>query len=280
MKPRKHEESEEPNELRHDEIGDVVEDTFENVEYQKPCRWPTVAERWKEREVGVHYYVQGRYVGEDESRYYCAVFERAEVGFVAEVNSGDRVFSAERETVVHCTDEGENPVPVKAGEFVEDSERVPPYVVPAVVRLQTLDKCLCPRRHVRNSDKPASTGRLAGPPVPLEVDGGVGRDGESGTGRRLPILIPLGKPAYSELPNEVVEGGAHVLQTVPDNKAPNSRRVLDDMNRVDKLSSVRLSIAGNSVRLTVPEGLDFVLEDRQVLVCPRELEPNPFKLVW
>ena len=67
-----------------------------------------------------------------------------------------------------------------------------------------------------------------------------------------------------------------MLQTVSGEEALSIGWGLGDVNRVGQVPFYSPPGCRKLCTvLTIPEGLDFVLEDRQVLVCLRELEPNP-----
>jgi hypothetical protein len=98
-----------------------------------------------------------------------------------------------------------------------------------------------------------------------QVFGLGGKDWELGAGRRARRL------SESAFPNEVVEGGAQVMNTVPGEEAPSSEiGMTREVNAKAVLRQLRVVVSGKRTGLLLP-GADLRAQLPQVLLCPVEL---------
>jgi hypothetical protein len=177
---------------------------------------------------------------------------------------------------------------VDVPEFVENRKRLFGRILPTVKRLQLLDDCakVWP-------DSPEATRYLfprpVGPPIsPGDVSSrGVlstrvnGKDGEADVPPLTPRLtspgdrvrrdVPVGE---SELPNEVVESRAEVVDDISDDGSP----LFDSGHRftVDEyLGSLPVVLGFDFVRIQIlGERLDPFVEELQVHIRPTYLSPT------
>ncbi len=131
-----------------------------------------------------------------------------------------------------------------------------PCLPPDLKRLQPLDAC------------PVFGGEVGN--LGARALGSKGFASVANRERRLVTERRLLAGPKRELPGEMVEGGAHVLQAVPDENAEGERGILDHVNPIDVLAAVRLSLVGDSVRFSLEKGAKLRVERYQVLLCSRE----------
>ncbi|HUF89193.1 MAG TPA: hypothetical protein VMR66_04360 [Gemmatimonadota bacterium] len=104
---------------------------------------------------------------------------------------------------------------------------------------------------------------------------GIVEDGEGNP------LIPGSRRDFhvtrGEFPNDVIECGAGISDTVTDQNAPSTRGLIGGhwYEHCDGIILVFLQPSGLFVRLHV--GADFGLQDIEVLLCPDDFEPGPIE---
>jgi hypothetical protein len=78
-----------------------------------------------------------------------------------------------------------------------------------------------------------------------------------------------------ELPREVIEARAKVMDYIADHYAKSHRRGTVNFHAPDVVSVLRIDLMGRAVRLTVKEDINFVPKRAKVLTCPVELFLGP-----
>jgi hypothetical protein len=149
-----------------------------------------------------------------------------------------------------------HPVLVGVGKLAEHPEPMVRELVPSVVRLQTLDDCLrgwC--------DAPDLIHAFVQEVVSVFEDGEL-RIFSDALGQRV---APTG---FGKVIDEVVEGGPHVVQTLPDDKSEFGGRVFKDFNLYELVSSLRIEFCVNTVRAWFEPPTAFAFEALQVARGP------------
>jgi hypothetical protein len=218
--------------------------------------WSTLAESYVEGgcELHVHFRagtVEGRIVGD-----WCAVFNR-EVDWLDFLGSnavGDKIGDGSQGK----HHDMRQAVLVHYGKPVELPEGIVPELLSSVVRLLGLDFCL---------------GGWRNPPKHLKefLQVLASEDGELGVSRyfarQRPPLVSDGK-----LEGEVVEGGAEVVEAVPDNEAKVSWRRVEDFDPIELASAIGIVFGPRSIRAFFKPGVPFRFKAVQVIERP--LQPS------
>ena len=265
--------SEVPFEFGQDIVADVVADSGEQAECVFPRSGASVVEGYVAGEVELHFHFR---LIEPELADYCIVFENAangDDGFADHAEIRDEgatrppLAPALGHAAVRTADHAQALVPIYAGKLVEDVK----FVAPSLVRLQLLDSC--PHRNagdfgdlVRPATGAEGTGPFVGvPEVALDAVDGEARGGAIGF---APFVLP------GQTPSEVFQTRTHILKGVPDDRAQERRRLLENLHLEDVLAAVRVDLVGDSVRISGVEGGKFVAQNFQVLVRPKQLEAD------
>jgi hypothetical protein len=234
-----------------------------------------LAKRYLKLELGVHVHLRYRVAAEAcrNSVDYCAIFQRkrefgcddadalrrrhlvdferghAGVGF-QDIGHGVGVGGA----LVRHADGHQELVFVRDVELVESPERI----VLSLIRFGVLDEV---HRSLRRS---IYFGGVAG----FKSIGAL-EDGKS-------VLFADGVAlGTNHLANEQVEGRTKVVDAIPDDGAPEKRRLLGDFDPPDQIARMRLVITNGSVGLSLKEPLIPGLEITEVMFGPFDLYPNP-----
>ncbi len=128
---------------------------------------------------------------------------------------------------------------------------------PDLKRLQALNAC-----SVFRSEVPDLDSRTLGS---KGFDSVAYRERCLATGRGFPAGV------HGKLPDEMVEGGSHVLQAIPDSGTEGERWHLELVNPVNVLAAVRLTLVGDNVRFSVEEAGNFAIERFQMVLRPIQL---------
>jgi hypothetical protein len=267
---------------------DRISQTFESLYNPRSMGWRSLLERYAVGYVGFHVHLQNRASVRPDllnAPYLCATFEWPRT---IRLNKSERDFWREAQgfnasdTVEPDQERGEVEVAmlVDVPEFVKNRKRVPVRFLPTVERLQALELCTqswsdtpeAIRWLPTPGDAPTGGVSLAGveavdresdlsPPV-VQVGPLAGNDG----GRHVSI-------GESELPNEMIQRGAEVVNHVPDDGPPFLARRLDKGFTVDDyLASLRVVLGVNSVQIMLlDERLDALTEELQVYIRPLDL---------
>ena len=149
------------------------------------------------------------------------------------------------------------PVFVLVGKLVKYPENEFMRLVPSRVRLQPLDDC---SRAWMNAPNHAFEGfRSILGIAPEHGERNVSLD----TFReRLPFV------SDGEFVDEVIEGGAEVVQTVPDNGGEFGRHGLEDLDYEQLVAALKVSIMDQSVRLAFEPDGGFALKALHVVERP------------
>jgi hypothetical protein len=265
---------------------DGCSDVVEFLRNPRPVGWRPLSERYVEGHARIHVHLGQRYAGHANllhPTHLCATFKWPHIphGHHFELNvrrAGERWLE---NPTLHTNEEsrkGHMAMLVDVPKFVKHPKGVS-GVLPTVKGLQRLQVCRqviadapeFSRSCLAPGDKVARGVRRRG--VEFNREGDVSpfsarlapRDDG---GRSVPI-------DESELPNQVVQGGAEVVHDVPDDDAPLGNRWLPQGFSVDDyLACIEVVIRFNSVRVAIHEPLYPFAKVNQVLFCPTELGPT------
>lgn len=222
----------------------------------------TVAERYLDRQLSLHFYLRLRPRDSDLGAYdVVAVFERLpggdsspfhlDIAHLHQPNSAEVVFGD------GGSEEQWKPVLVLIGERGQDREGAELRPVPSVVGLYGSD--------------PGDDGGGHSPDTGLPLAQRVAFDGLAGEDRELRRFRRLLFVGENELPSQVVEGRPQVVEEIAQDHAKARRRLLMDLDAETVVSAVRVEVLPDAVCVAVEEGSDFLLEGFQVGFGPVKL---------
>ena len=282
-------------EFDHDRRNGIVK-TFERLYNPAPVGWRSLFERYVEGDAEVHVHIHtnvSMLPDVLDASNLCATFKWPQ-GVL--LNDSEHKFWCggtrhDSPNVVEC-DEEEAEVKVAmlvdVPEFIENRKRLLGRILPTVKRLQLLDDCakVWP-------DSPEATRFLVRPPAGRPISPGdasprgvsltpvKGVDGEAD----LPPLAPRSTPrgdrvrrsvpvGDGELPDEVIERGAEIMDDISDDGSPlfngRLRFTVDEY-----LGSLPVVLGYNFVRThTLGERLDPFVDELQVHIRPTYLGPT------
>jgi len=282
-------------EFDHDRRNGMVE-AFERLYNPAPVGWRSLSERYVEGDAEVHIHIRSRVsIWPDifEVSNLCATFKWPRGVFL---NDSEHKFWVEETSngSVNIVEGGAEESKMKVAvlvdvpQFIENRKRLFGRILPAVKRLQLLDDCakVWP-------DSPEATRYLfprpVGPPIsPGDASpGGVlstrvnGVDGEANVpplaprltspGNRVRGGVPVGD---GELPDEVIERGAEIVDDISDDSPQHLDRGL--RFTVDEyLGTLPVVLGSDVVRThTLGERLDPFTKEVQVHIRPTYLGPT------
>lgn len=141
---------------------------------------------------------------------------------------------------------------VDVREVDKDGERSADLDLRTVVRLQLLDDCSMVATHASEHRVEAARRRS------FRVD------------RELVALPGLATIQQDELPDEIVEGRAQVVDELADEHRPNKIGLLQNPEAGDLPFALRLKLAGDQIRTALEVGPELLLESVHVRVSPGE----------
>lgn len=97
--------------------------------------------------------------------------------------------------------------------------------------------------------------------------------------RELGSFVGLGSSLKRELPDEVIQGRAQVVEHVPDHNGPVGRFLVDGIPLDHVLAPLTIKLARDTVSLSVDEVPKLAMELRQVMLCAPELQVNTIQWV-
>lgn len=198
-------------------------------------------------------------------RQFCATVEGLgplqvhDDAFVRENSSPELIRRRGNKSIEVCTDEQDRSVLVDVSEVVEDRQRVIFRPIRSVVRLRGLDDCECSRVYSsHNADVPG---------VPLRIEAAVeDRERRFVTGRV--------SCCQNELPGEMIESGAEILDTITHDKGEVGRDCLygvDDEGAFHEPLVIKILIFPDRVRVALDVPSRQTLEFFQVHPCSSDL---------
>ena len=219
---------------------------------------PRIAEGYIEGTLCLHLHmgvVASR--GDPVLKHYCAVFERAAIGFhegfklqVPHVRELNLRVAGDVLSEVHF------PVLVPVRETVEDEEGV--SLVPSIVRLKPLEDCDIVGVHTSSHPLP-----------PLKrLFAGIGGKWIIRKDREPRVTVGFVSVCVDELPCEVVKGRTEVVADFSDNDAPFDRRVVSNPHIHDIIVRLTVEVFPEFIRATPQESLHGTIKGLHVLVCP------------
>src|SRR5215207_4000240 len=239
----------------------------------------SVAKGWLDGKLALHahLWVRSR-LGEARADNLCLLYQRERLvrnsvlhdfGVRVAVDDVSERGSAGEHQLTH-----EGTVLVGVGEEGEEAEFVNVGVLahyPAIVRLRFLDECPC---LAVNGDALQGTGAFLG--VFGGSDAAVEVVDVEGYGEPGPSAGPVSFQ-QDELPNEMIQAGSEVLDSVAANQAESRRRrqrLSRWVGEHDVPGSVKGVLKNLSLGISLEEDAKFLVQNVQVFVGPIELEPG------
>jgi hypothetical protein len=256
-----------------------IAEGFESLYHPSPIGWRPLLKRYVELDLCFHVHLGGRRVERANQlgpAKLCATFEWPRQVLLKDsvLKCGEAVNIVEPEREAG---EGYMAVLVGVPQFLQDSERFSGRVLPAVKRLQPLDVCA-----QSWPDSPEAIRWLPSPrdasPGGVSPTGVEGVDGEAnfspwasggdGVGRSVSV-------GEGELPDQMIERGAEVVDHFSDDGPPQFRRWLPEGFTVeDYLACLQVTLGINCVSITIDERLNQFVQGAQVHIRPVNLGPT------
>lgn len=221
--------------------------------------WPRLLEAYVQGTTEVHVHFRGAVAGVAIPEDWCAVFNRA--------TDEQSIYDC---TMTHCDFrqafkreqcETERSVLIPVGQLIQLPEWMEECrIIPSIVRLQLLDDCL----HLRG-DSLETTFASGCEPMFIEADR-KRRNFLDLLGQRTSVIVNQGK-----LVNDVVEGGAQVLQTIPDDQGEFSGWLPQGLNVDDVVAAIdalRVELSEDTIGAFFDPPSDFGFKALQVMECP------------
>jgi len=256
----------EPDEGGKYHIANVSPGSFNKAGDWLRSPWERLPERYKSQRIGFHFHILASLKRVPRVHgYLCAVVEyaglppcgredllpRREVHIDPKLGDGD------------LTDDNiDRPVLVSVREFPYEPQKVGVRILPSVIRLQLLDHCYCPWVRTRQAIRAELSPGLRG----ITVD----RKG-SAVARRPTVRD-------DELPSQIVEAGAEILDAVSKYCGQPRRRRCHDFKEVPAFIVVILKVESAEIRLFEPIPA-LSIERTEMFLGPIELKSDAFKRV-
>ncbi len=241
-----------------DHLSDMGVNRSKNaLDRHKGRAWRTIAQAYTQRATEIHVHFRLKVDGRGIAGDFCTAFYRTEDkdrSLPVPVATRNEVIDRKKTPRGQEQREVGKAVSVSAGELVEDPQPIQPVRVSTLVRLQLLDDCLSTW-----VDAPDIAFAFRDKLIALVKDGKHGSFLDS-TGKWPSLMVGEG-----ELEDQVIEGGAKVLQTVPDDKAKFGRRVFEGFEIDNLLADIVLDLDGNSIRVGFEPPSDFGFQALHVL---------------
>jgi hypothetical protein len=245
------------------QVSDLLDEDVQSQEYRAAIHVPVLGagEAYVHGEVQLHIHIGVRAGGINEDPYeFCALLQRLpdELGVTDSAVLRDELnVDVERQK-----DAGvEYAVLVDSGEESEHREGVSlgAHAVRSRVWLFAVDECPVGSTDVLKH----RFGSLALPVAGADTNGPSGRAG------RLRLRL------QGELPGNVIQRGTDLMENVPDENAPTEDSRLFILREAERhMASLRVVLAGESVRVTAHEGSRLSIERFQVLTSTVNLGPS------
>ena len=242
-------------------------DAAKGVQHWPTGKWPSIAKRYIESDLGLHVHVQFWPRDNAESRDFCLTFECA-------IADADLLKSCSgltwREVVEACLGDDARQVnelvPVIVRQFVENREGIILGLpVPSLKRLFVLNNCVVFRRDQANSI----------------LDGGreLAADGISKVvsvkkNRPLDVLIDDLIVASRKLAGQIVESGSLVVEVLPDKRTARGRRLSPRKRPDDEIAGLRCAVMNNTIRISAEKPFDPALKSIEVTTSAHQLVGN------
>jgi hypothetical protein len=246
----------EPAQGRENAVNDVVMDECESEgnRHTPELLWDSLAEAYADGRCGLHVHFRASFVKAGIAGDWCAAFNQAEDRF--DVVNGQVVGHEKGHAQLREKNNMGQTVLVLVRKLVKLPQRTAAELPPSVVRLQTLDDCLRGWR-----DAPDHVLVFA-----REL-GTIAEDRES----RLTLDVGRDSPAVmgeGQFVDEVVEGSAEVVDTVPDDEAEFSGWRVEHFKPSELVEVINIEVRPSSVRAFISPGSHFGFKALQVVERP------------
>lgn len=220
------------------------------------------AQRYKKSEASIHVHAVRFAHGNRNPEQFCAVIQYGGIDYPREEGGihipGQHNFIAERSPDCRV----DHLMLVSVRQLVNDPKGVDVCLISEVVRLQSLNECqhrwgYAPRKSIRVYS--------------VAVTNVLNENGECELGS--PNV--RGERESEQLPQKVIQGGPHILETIPNDCPQIWRRLFPDIQ--DETDKFAVYLFDNLRMVAVKILSDFLIQQPQMFFCPDEFEPNAIK---
>ena len=247
--------------LARNEAGDVRQD----IAYGLPARGASWVKGYLKGEIAIHVHFRYTTTLDESAHEMCLFIKRKKCSVATRIGGREQRTSSlvtqDKFRITHrCANDVEHPMLVFIPKFLKQPEGMVIWrPTRSIIRLQPINNCLCRRIQQTHFAQAASLGRSSSfrdPPksIPFQEDG------------KLRFRITISTEVASQLPNEVIERRAEIIEAFADEQPPIWGRLPFDAEAQSILPRLRIELSDWLVGVICQELPDIRIECCEMFV--------------